>query len=89
MARNFRKLPIASVKPEEFSYLCARGRGIGLYDKIDGYALQGLGESTFEANEALGFPADARSHGAVSQLLKLCGDVEISLLTNTPDKVSH
>jgi GTP cyclohydrolase II len=51
-------------------YLRQEGRGIGLYEKLDAYALQDQGLDTYDANLALG-------HDGVGT---------IALLSNNPDK---
>ena len=67
-------------------YLRQEGRGIGLYSKIDAYALQEDGLDTYEANIALGFGEDERDYtGAVQMLLGL-GVERLDLLSNNPDK---
>jgi GTP cyclohydrolase II len=68
-------------------YLRQEGRGIGLYAKLDAYALQDAGLDTYQANTALGLPEDARDYTAAAQMLAALGITELDLLTNNPDKV--
>ncbi|KFY29905.1 hypothetical protein V494_08380, partial [Pseudogymnoascus sp. VKM F-4513 (FW-928)] len=68
-------------------YLRQEGRGIGLGEKLKAYNLQDLGSDTVEANILLRHPADARSYGLATAMLRDLGQSEIRLLTNNPDKV--
>ncbi|MEC3919490.1 GTP cyclohydrolase II [Nocardia sp. CDC160] len=68
-------------------YLRQEGRDIGLYNKLDAYALQDAGRDTYQANTDLGFDEDARDYTAAAQMLSALGVDEIDLLTNNPDKV--
>src|SRR5829696_5759263 len=67
-------------------YLRQEGRGIGLYAKLDAYALQDAGLDTYEANVALGHGEDERSYVAAAQMLHALRVSRVALLSNNPDK---
>jgi GTP cyclohydrolase II len=70
-------------------YLRQEGRGIGLYAKLDAYALQDAGLDTYEANVALGRGEDERDYTAAAQMLLGLGVDRVALLTNNPDKAAQ
>lgn len=67
-------------------YLRQEGRGIGLYEKLDAYALQDSGLDTYAANRELGRGDDERDYTAAAQMLLGLGVDRIRLLSNNPDK---
>jgi len=70
-------------------YLRQEGRDIGLYNKIDAYALQEDGLDTYAANRALGFGEDERDYTVAAQMLQALGVDRLDLLSNNPDKVAQ
>ncbi len=70
-------------------YLRQEGRDIGLYAKLDAYALQDEGMDTYEANLALGFSADARDYTVAAQMLGALGVSAVTLLSSNPDKADQ
>ncbi|WP_336031357.1 GTP cyclohydrolase II [Geodermatophilus sp. FMUSA9-8] len=70
-------------------YLRQEGRGIGLYAKLDAYALQDAGLDTYAANRALGRGDDERDYTAAAQMLTAVGADRVRLLSNNPDKAAQ
>lgn len=62
------------------------GRGIGLFKKIQAYALQDQGLDTVEANIEVGAPIDSRDYGLTARVLDDLGVSEVKLLSNNPAK---
>jgi GTP cyclohydrolase II len=63
------------------------GRNIGLFNKVNAYALQDNGLDTIEANHQLGFEADERTYDVVEFILNHFKIDKIKLLTNNPSKI--
>ena len=70
-------------------YLRQEGRGIGLYSKLEAYALQDDGIDTYDANVALGHDEDERSYVAAAQMLHALGVSRVALLSNNLDKAQQ
>ncbi len=68
-------------------YLPHEGRGIGLAGKLQAYRLQEQGYDTVEANEHLGYPADARTYDSAVEILHNLGVTSAQMLTNNPAKI--
>ena len=68
-------------------YLRQEGRGIGLFNKINAYALQDEGQDTIQANHSLGFDTDLRDFTIAVKALEYFNIKSIELLSNNPDKI--
>lgn len=62
------------------------GRGIGLFKKMQAYALQDRGLDTVEANIEVGAPIDGRDYALAARALLALGMREVRLLSNNPVK---
>ncbi|HKN51237.1 MAG TPA: GTP cyclohydrolase II [Amycolatopsis sp.] len=69
-------------------YLRQEGRDVGLYSKLDAYALQDTGLDTYAANAALGLPEDARDYTPAAEMLTALGVSHVDVLSNNPDKAA-
>lgn len=68
-------------------YLRQEGRGIGLFNKINAYALQDQGQDTISANHSLGFDTDLRDFTIAVKALEHFKIKAIELLSNNPNKI--
>ena len=68
-------------------YLRQEGRGIGLYNKVNAYALQDEGQDTIEANHSLGFDTDLRDFTIAIKAAEYMNVKSIELMSNNPEKV--
>ncbi|MGP2655752.1 GTP cyclohydrolase II [Malaciobacter sp. WC5094] len=65
------------------------GRNIGLFNKVNAYALQDQGRNTIEANLELGFGEDDRDYRVVEYIFKDLEVNQIKLITNNPKKIEY
>lgn len=80
---------ISGKKEGVIIYLFQEGRGIGLINKLKAYKLQEHGLDTYDANTALGLPADNRTYEMVKTILKDLKVKSIKLISNNPDKLNQ
>lgn len=84
-----RALALIGRRPGAVVYLRGHeGRGVGLLNKLQAYALQDCGRDTVDAQLDLGLPVDDREYGAGAAILAASGVQRVRLLTNNPAKAS-
>lgn len=64
------------------------GRGIGLMEKLRGYALQDHGLNTIKANLHLGHAIDLRDYRLPADILRFLKVPALRLMTNNPKKMN-
>ena len=69
-------------------YLRQEGRGIGLFNKVNAYALQDQGFNTTDANLQLGFAVDDRNYFIVKKIIEFYKIKSVCLISNNPDKLN-
>ena len=84
-----RSLQMISEQGGVLIYHRQEGRNIGLFNKINAYALQDKGLDTIEANHQLGFKADERTYEIVEYILKYFKIKKLKLIKNNPSKVEN
>ena len=82
-----RSLEMISQEGGMVIYLRQEGRNIGLFNKVNAYALQDRGLNTIEANLHLGFGEDERTYDVAEAILKHFNIRTIRLITNNPKKL--
>jgi GTP cyclohydrolase II len=70
-------------------YLREEGRGLGLYNRLDTYALQNEGVDNHFAGSLLQFKENLRSYQPAAEMLEALGAKNIKLLTNNPVKATQ
>lgn len=69
-------------------YLDQEGRGNGIANKMQAYALQAQGFDTFDADAALGFGLDQRRFDFAAEMLRQLGVRAMRVFTNNPQKIT-
>ena len=68
-------------------YMRQEGRGIGIANKVQAYALQDEGLDTVDANRHLGFDDDLRRYDVAGAMLAALRPASVELHTNNPKKL--
>ncbi|MBI4461033.1 MAG: GTP cyclohydrolase II [Acidobacteria bacterium] len=84
------EMALSQIGASEYGFLIyeqQEGRGIGLLNKLQAYALQDQGMDTVEANQHLGYEADLRQYTLAAGILQYYQVKAVRLLSNNPDKL--
>lgn len=70
-------------------HLWQEGRGIGLANKVRGYAVQlNEGADTVDANVIIGRGIDERKYNDAAEILRILAVPKVRLITNNPSKIN-